>query len=97
MAGADVSRRISRVERMIRHEMCIRDRRNGVSASGFDDGFPQTLQEALALADEIDAEDVSFIWDGINMNYRVADGGFKTQEECSSCGACLQSLSLIHI
>ena len=65
--------------------------RRGSSASGFDDGFPQTLQEALALADEIDAEDVKFIWDGINMNYRVAEGGFKTQQECSSCGACLQS------
>ena len=79
------------VKTVLDNETKFEAERNGVSASGFDDGFPQTLQEALALADEIDAEDVSFIWDGINMNYRVADGGFKTQEECSSCGACLQS------
>ena len=79
------------VKTVLDNETKFEAERRGSSASGFDDGFPQTLQEALALADEIDAEDVKFIWDGINMNYRVAEGGFKTQQECSSCGACLQS------
>ena len=78
------------VKTVLDNETTYEAERKGSSASGFDDGFPQTLQEALAMADEIDAEDVKFIWDGINMNYKVAEGGFRSPQECSSCGACLQ-------
>lgn len=60
------------------------------SATGFDDGFPATLKEALKMADEMDEDDVRFIWDGIRMNMHVADGGFKSEQECSACGACIQ-------
>lgn len=78
------------VKTVLDNETTYEAERKGSSTSGFDDGFPQTLQEALAMADEIDAEDVKFIWDGINMNYKVAEGGFRSPQECSSCGACLQ-------
>ncbi len=60
------------------------------SASGFDDGFPATLKEALKMAEEMDDEDVRFIWDGIRMNLHVAEGGLKSTQECSACGACIQ-------
>lgn len=64
---------------------------SAAAAGGFgNDGFPATLEEALKMADELDDEDVSFLQEGIDMNFKVAQGGFKTQEECHSCGNCLQ-------
>ena len=62
------------VKTVLDNETTYEAERKGSSASGFDDGFPQTLQEALAMADEIDAEDVKFIWDGITGALGAASG-----------------------
>lgn len=80
------------VKVILDNETVFEKERSGASAAGFaDDGFPATLREALKMADELDDDDVKFIWEGIEMNMRVAKGGFKTEEECHLCGACLQS------
>ncbi|MDO5115465.1 MAG: L-serine ammonia-lyase, iron-sulfur-dependent, subunit alpha [Synergistaceae bacterium] len=66
--------------------------KRAASSGGFaDDGFPALFKDVLAMADELDDDDIKFIWEGIRMNYRVADGGLKTADECRSCGDCLQS------
>ncbi len=48
------------------------------SASGFaDDGFPTLFADVLKMADEMDAEDEDFIWEGVEMNDRIAAEGIK--------------------
>lgn len=61
------------------------------SASGFaDDGFPETFAEALKLADQMDGEDELFLLMGVEMNMKVAEGGYQSTEECLACGECVQ-------
>lgn len=61
------------------------------SSIGFeDDGFPETFAEALDLADEMDDEDEKFLLSGIDMNMAVAEGGYKPDDVCLSCGECVQ-------
>ena len=60
-------------------------------SSGFaEDGFPDTLNEALKLAEQMDAEDEAFLFCGIEMNMRVAEGGYQSDKECLECGECVQ-------
>lgn len=48
------------------------------SSSGFaDDGFPTKFADVLKMADEMDAEDEDFIWEGVEMNDRIAAAGIK--------------------
>jgi len=56
-----------------------------------DDGFPTAFKDVLKMADEMDESDADFIWEGIRMNYRVAEGGLKSADECHDCGDCLES------
>lgn len=61
------------------------------SSSGFeDDGFPEMLQEALKLADDMDEEDRAFLLKGVEMNRAVAEAGFNSEEKCSKCLECVQ-------
>lgn len=61
------------------------------SSSGFaDDGFPEKLADALKLADEMDEEDTEFLIKGVEMNMKVAEGGYRSAEECTECGECVQ-------
>lgn len=52
--------------------------RAAASSSGFsDDGFPTLFADVLKMADEMDEEDEDFIWEGVEMNARVADAGIR--------------------
>lgn len=52
------------------------------SQSGFaDDGFPTEFRDVLKMADEMDEEDVAFIWEGIKMNYKIAAHGMQEQAD----------------
>lgn len=60
-------------------------------ASGYaDDGFPQRLEDALRLVDEMDDEDMAFLLEGARMNRLVAESGYKSEETCSDCGECVR-------
>lgn len=61
------------------------------ACSGFAaDGFPDKLSEALKMAGHIDAEDEEFLFRGVEMNMKVAEGGYRTDAECVDCGECVQ-------
>lgn len=61
------------------------------NASGYeDDGFPETLLEALELAEDIDDEDRAFLLEGARMNMLVAEAGMEKPETCMACGQCAQ-------
>lgn len=61
-------------------------------STGFmDDGFPNTLAEALTLAWEIDEEDRRFLISGAEMNMEIAECGYTPLAECRTCGKCLRS------
>ena len=52
--------------------------RSSGSSSGFaDDGFPTLFADVLKMADEMDGEDEDFIWEGVEMNDRIAAEGIK--------------------
>lgn len=60
--------------------------KNKASAAGFFDDFPAKLKDALKMAEEIDEEDVEFIWEGIEMNYKVAKSGLGAADPCADRG-----------
>ena len=41
------------------------------------DGFPTLFADVLKMADEMDGEDEDFIWEGVEMNDRIAAEGIK--------------------
>lgn len=60
-------------------------------SSGFaNDGFPEKLFDALKLVEQIDDEDADFLFEGVEMNMKVAEGGYRSAEECVECGECVQ-------
>lgn len=67
------------------------DRPDKATSSGFtDDGFPEKLTDALKLADGMDGEDMEFLLKGVDMNMAVADGGYRSDKECSECCECVR-------
>lgn len=52
--------------------------------------LPETLEEALAAADQMDDEDERFLLAGVDMNMAISDSGFKSHEDCAACGECAQ-------
>lgn len=61
------------------------------ASSGFaDDGFPVKLYNALKLVDQLDEEDADFLFQGVEMNKKVAEGGYRSDEECCECGECVR-------
>lgn len=61
------------------------------TSSGFAaDGFPDKLFDALKLADQLDDQDEDFLFRGVDMNLKVAEGGYRSDKECGECGECVQ-------
>ena len=59
-------------------ETVFEKERSSGSSSGFaDDGFPTLFADVLKMADEMDGEDEDFIWEGVEMNDRIAAEGIK--------------------
>ena len=59
-------------------ETVFEKERSSGSSSGFaDDGFPTLFTDVLKMADEMDGEDEDFIWEGVEMNDRIAAEGIK--------------------
>ena len=59
-------------------ETTFEKKRPSGASSGFaDDGFPTLFADVLKMADEMDGEDEDFIWEGVEMNDRIAAEGIK--------------------
>lgn len=54
-----------------------KERPSGASSGFADDGFPTLFADVLKMADEMDDEDEDFIWEGVEMNDRIAAEGIK--------------------
>ena len=54
-----------------------KERPSGASSGFADDGFPTLFADVLKMADEMDGEDEDFIWEGVEMNDRIAAEGIK--------------------
>ena len=54
-----------------------KERPSGASSGFADDGFPTLFADVLRMADEMDDEDEDFIWEGVEMNDRIAAEGIK--------------------
>lgn len=54
-----------------------KERPSGASSGFADDGFPTLFTDVLKMADEMDGEDEDFIWEGVEMNDRIAAEGIK--------------------
>lgn len=54
-----------------------KERSSGASSGFADDGFPTLFADVLKMADEMDGEDEDFIWEGVEMNDRIAAEGIK--------------------
>lgn len=54
-----------------------KERPSGASSGFADDGFPTLFADVLRMADEMDGEDEDFIWEGVEMNDRIAAEGIK--------------------
>lgn len=54
-----------------------KERPSGASSGFADDGFPTLFADVLNMADEMDGEDEDFIWEGVEMNDRIAAEGIK--------------------
>lgn len=54
-----------------------KERPSGASSGFADDGFPTLFADVLKMADEMDGEDEDFIWEGGEMNDRIAAEGIK--------------------
>ena len=54
-----------------------KERPSGASSGFADDGFPTLFADVLKMADEMDGEDEDFIWEGVEMNDRIAAEGLK--------------------
>ena len=54
-----------------------KERPSGASSGFADDGFPTLFADVLKMADEMDGDDEDFIWEGVEMNDRIAAEGIK--------------------
>ena len=54
-----------------------KERPSGASSGFADDGFPTLFADVLKMADEMAGEDEDFIWEGVEMNDRIAAEGIK--------------------
>lgn len=51
--------------------------------------LPDTFEETISMADEMDDADVDFLMEGVLMNFAVAERGFSSDEDCHTCGECV--------
>ena len=70
-----------------------KERPSGASSGFADDGFPTLFADVLKMADEMDGEDEDFIWEGVEMNDRIAAEGIKPAGGGSSRAAILDLFS----
>ena len=54
-----------------------KERPSGASSGFADDGFPTLFADVLKMADEMAGEDEDFLWEGVEMNDRIAAEGIK--------------------
>lgn len=64
----------------------VRDEKEGTAQE--EASLPDTLQETLAIADEMDDADQAFLLEGVRMNLEISESGFTPEETCRTCGEC---------
>ena len=63
-------------------------KKSDAASSEDENKLPSTLEETLATVSQLDDEDRAFLLEGVRMNEAIAESGFKSEAECSECGAC---------